>query len=75
MTFCCRTLPPSTLDALAQFYAERDENIKKFEDLRVKAEDDADTRDERLDMDKMFAEDWNASQFWASFLSYICLTG
>ncbi|KAF2800835.1 hypothetical protein K505DRAFT_292072 [Melanomma pulvis-pyrius CBS 109.77] len=50
------------LDALKEFYRERDEQIKKFEEIKAQAEDDLEVR-EKLSMDA-FTEDWNASQFW-----------
>ncbi|KNG47567.1 n-6 adenine-specific dna methyltransferase 2 [Stemphylium lycopersici] len=53
-------LSGNALAALQQFYGERDERAKQFEDLKVKAEDDFEGK---LSMDA-FTEDWNASQFW-----------
>ncbi|KAI9858664.1 MAG: hypothetical protein M1824_004245 [Vezdaea acicularis] len=57
------TLDPSTLEALADFYTERDTRLEQFEDLKAQAEEDVDSSEE-LDIDTLFAEDWNASQFW-----------
>ncbi|EMD68877.1 hypothetical protein GGP41_008865 [Bipolaris sorokiniana] len=55
-------LSGDALAALQQFYGERDERAKQFEDLKAKAEDDFGGK---LSMD-VFTEDWNASQFWYS---------
>lgn len=60
-------LSGSALDALKEFYAERDERQKKFEKLKQQAEDRADGV--LLSMDA-FAEDWNESQFWVSSLGF-----
>ncbi|TVY93999.1 Protein-lysine N-methyltransferase [Lachnellula willkommii] len=54
-------LSGSALDALKEFYADRDAHHKQFEDLKAAAEDNA----APLSMDA-FAEDWNESQFWYS---------
>ncbi|TVY55011.1 Protein-lysine N-methyltransferase EFM5 [Lachnellula cervina] len=54
-------LSGSALDALKEFYADRDAHYKQFEDLKAAAEDNA----APLSMDA-FAEDWNESQFWYS---------
>jgi hypothetical protein len=51
------------LDALKEFYADRDAREKLFEDLKSASEDDA--GQSSLTMDA-FAEDWNESQFWVS---------
>ncbi|RDW73870.1 protein-lysine N-methyltransferase EFM5 [Coleophoma crateriformis] len=53
-------LSGSALDALKEFYADRDARQKQFEDLKAGAEADA-----ALSMET-FAEDWNQSQFWYS---------
>ncbi|KIN00986.1 hypothetical protein OIDMADRAFT_28695 [Oidiodendron maius Zn] len=50
-------LSSSALDALKEFYADRDAQEQRFEDLRAEAEQ------RTLSMDD-FAEDWNESQFW-----------
>ncbi|KAH7085454.1 putative N6-adenine methyltransferase-domain-containing protein [Paraphoma chrysanthemicola] len=55
-------LSGSALDALKEFYGERDARQKQFEELKGKAEDDFEGK---LSMDA-FTEDWNASQFWYS---------
>jgi hypothetical protein len=55
-----RQLSGSALDALKEFYGERDARQKQFENLKSQAEDDFEGK---LSMDA-FTEDWNASQFW-----------
>ncbi|KAH8798164.1 N(6)-adenine-specific DNA methyltransferase [Hyaloscypha sp. PMI_1271] len=57
-------LSTSTLDALKEFYADRDARLKQFEDLKNIAEENA-SSNIPLTMDA-FAEDWNESQFWYS---------
>jgi hypothetical protein len=57
-----RALSSSTLDALKEFYADRDARLKQFEELKTVAEQNAE-RGVPLTMDA-FAEDWNESQFW-----------
>jgi hypothetical protein len=57
-----RRLSAGALDALKQFYSERDSRHKAFEDLKAQAESDFDTK-QPLSM-SAFTEDWNASQFW-----------
>jgi len=49
------------LDALKDFYSEKDAHAKHFENLKSSAENDFD--ETKLSMD-LFAEDWNVSQFW-----------
>jgi hypothetical protein len=61
-----RQLSLDALDALKEFYKERDDQLKKFEDLKAQAEADLDAK-EKLTMDT-FQEDWNHSQFWVSFV-------
>jgi hypothetical protein len=61
MTTCVRELSKSTLEALSQFYNERDDRQKQFERLKAQAADDADFSSISMEL---FAEDWNASQFW-----------
>lgn len=56
------SLSSSALEALKDFYADRDAREKQFEDLKAQAEDQADGN-AVLSMDA-FTEDWNASQFW-----------
>jgi hypothetical protein len=64
-----RALSASTLDALKEFYADRDARLKQFEDLKNIAEENT-SSNIPLTMDA-FAEDWNESQFWVSyFLSW-----
>ncbi|KAF1920579.1 putative N6-adenine methyltransferase-domain-containing protein [Ampelomyces quisqualis] len=53
-------LSGSALDALKEFYGERDARQKQFENLKSQAEDDFEGK---LTMEA-FTEDWNASQFW-----------
>jgi len=64
---CDRVLSSSTLDALKQFYSERDAQQEKFARLQAEAEQDAADRSGQapapLSMDA-FTEDWNESQFW-----------
>ncbi|THY19597.1 N-6 adenine-specific DNA methyltransferas-like protein 2 [Aureobasidium pullulans] len=55
-------LDPSTLAALQEFYTERDEREKQFEDLKSKAEDAFDGS-KPLSME-LFTESWQDSQFW-----------
>ena len=57
-------LSAGALDALKQFYNERDSRQKDFEDLKAQAESEFDDK-KPLSM-SAFAEDWNASQFWYS---------
>ncbi|GAB7337465.1 hypothetical protein MBLNU457_g2800t1 [Dothideomycetes sp. NU457] len=54
-------LQGSTLDALAQFYAERDEKDQAYLDLMVAAEEEAVNIPISI---QAFTEDWNLSQFW-----------
>ncbi|KAI9773463.1 MAG: hypothetical protein M1840_007680 [Geoglossum simile] len=61
MTACTRELSKSTLEALSQFYNERDDRQKQFEGLKAQAAEDADFSSISMEL---FAEDWNASQFW-----------
>ncbi|KAG0647339.1 Elongation factor methyltransferase 5 [Hyphodiscus hymeniophilus] len=56
-------LSGSALDALREFYVDRDARLKQFEDLKKGAEENA--AGQILSMDA-FAEDWNESQFWYS---------
>lgn len=67
LTFALRTLSSSTLDALKEFYAERDAHTQKFAKLQAAAEERATStgaeQAEPLSMD-LFTEDWNESQFW-----------
>ncbi|KAK4161674.1 putative N6-adenine methyltransferase-domain-containing protein [Cladorrhinum sp. PSN259] len=67
-----KVLSSSALDALKEFYAERDARAEQFAKLQQKAEEQhAETQ--KLSMEA-FTEDWNESQFWysdecASFLA------
>jgi len=54
-------LSASTLEALKSFMSERDEQQRRFEELRGKAEDG---HDKRIVTMTDFEEDWNQSQFW-----------
>lgn len=73
-----RTLSSHALDALKEFYTERDARAKKFEELQAEAEERAKAAAEGtaasssgagsaltypLSMET-FGEDWNESQFW-----------
>ncbi|KAF1977264.1 N-6 adenine-specific DNA methyltransferas-like protein 2 [Bimuria novae-zelandiae CBS 107.79] len=53
-------LSAGALEALKEFYGERDAREKQFEDLKTQAEDEFKGK---LSMEA-FTEDWNASQFW-----------
>ena len=59
-------LSVGALDALKEFYGERDTRQKQFEDLKSQAENDFDGK--KLLSMEAFTEDWNASQFWVSFV-------
>ena len=61
-----RALSSSTLDALKEFYADRDARLKQFEDLKNVAEVASDNAPLTMDA---FAEDWNESQFWVCLSS------
>jgi hypothetical protein len=56
----CSVLSSETLEALKDFYAERDAHEKQFEDLKNQV---GQTGQPSITMDA-FVEDWNASQFW-----------
>jgi hypothetical protein len=62
-------LSSSALNALKEFYADRDARLKQFEDLKAVAEENAagTATAKPLNMEA-FSEDWNASQFWVRFL-------
>ena len=62
--FSHSVLSASTLDALKEFYTERDTHAEKFARLATDAEQQNDEQ-KLLDMDA-FVEDWNESQFWVS---------
>lgn len=57
----CSTLSDDALNALSEFYRDRDDREKQFEDLRSTI--DHEPGKSPLTMDA-FAEDWNESQFW-----------
>ncbi|KAI5813822.1 putative N6-adenine methyltransferase-domain-containing protein [Pyronema omphalodes] len=54
-------LPADTLNLLAEFMKEKDEQERRFEDLKKKAEQD---HEDRIASMLDFSEDWNQSQFW-----------
>ncbi|MCJ1299013.1 hypothetical protein MMC08_001804 [Hypocenomyce scalaris] len=56
-------LSGSALTALQEFYTERDDRLKRFEDLKSAAENQHSKASLSMDV---FTEDWNASQFWYS---------
>lgn len=76
---CLRTLSAHALDALKDFYTERDERAKNFEELKAAADERLKAANVQeaaqataalasklqypLSMD-IFGEDWNESQFW-----------
>ncbi|CAG8972889.1 hypothetical protein HYALB_00001309 [Hymenoscyphus albidus] len=66
-------LSGGALDALKEFYADRDALQKKFEDLRTAAEEEYEDGKEGKEGMKVkvwsmeaFGEDWGVSQFWYS---------
>lgn len=61
---CGSTLSTHALDALKQFYTERDTHAERFEKLKAGADRSAQS-EEPLSMEA-FTEDWNESQFWVS---------
>jgi hypothetical protein len=63
-----RVLSSSALDALKEFYTDRDARQRQFEDLKTAAEETA-ANGVPLTMDA-FAEDWNESQFWVCHPCY-----
>jgi NADH dehydrogenase (ubiquinone) 1 alpha subcomplex subunit 9 len=68
----CRTLSSSALDALKQFYAERDAHTEKFAKLQAAAQEKerlaAEEQAQILSME-LFTEDWGKSQFWVGVSS------
>lgn len=69
-----RALSSHALDALEEFYADRDARAKQFEELQAEAEEKAAAggvgAKQPLSMEA-FNEDWNESQFWVVFCSQI----
>ncbi|KAI1847706.1 hypothetical protein JX265_009135 [Neoarthrinium moseri] len=57
------TLSSHALDALKEFYSERDVHTEKFEQLKADAGEDPDSKQAPLSM-AAFREDWQESQFW-----------
>ena len=57
-------LSASTLEALKSFMSERDEQQRRFEELRGKGEDG---HDKRIVTMTDFEEDWNQSQVTSAF--------
>ncbi|KAK4124160.1 hypothetical protein N657DRAFT_644361 [Parathielavia appendiculata] len=60
------TLSVSTLDALKQFYAERDARAEQFAKLQAQAEEQHAVGQAKPFSMEAFSEDWNESQFWYS---------
>ncbi|KAF2835900.1 N-6 adenine-specific DNA methyltransferas-like protein 2 [Patellaria atrata CBS 101060] len=56
-------LSAGALDALKDFYGEKDKREKQFEELKSRAENEFDQKPLSIEA---FAEDWNSSQFWYS---------
>lgn len=74
-----RTLSAHALDALQEFYSDRDARAKEYEELRAAAEErEAAGREKEaalvypLSM-ATFGEDWNKSQFWVRPLLFCSL--
>ncbi|RQM08328.1 hypothetical protein DH86_00003825 [Scytalidium sp. 3C] len=64
-----KVLSSTALDALREFYSDRDARLKAFEDLKAAAEDEAgaaETANRAPLTMEAFAENWNDSQFWYS---------
>lgn len=68
-----RTLSSNALEALQEFYSERDARAKQFEQLKVEAEEKGDATPDPFALEsalkyplsmETFGEDWNKSQFW-----------
>lgn len=64
-----RTLSAETSKALRDFYLERDDRQRQFEDIKAQAEAGEKAREISIDA---FTEDWNASQFWVELSSSTC---
>lgn len=60
------TLSSHALDALKDFYADRDARAKQFEELKAVSEEEASGRAQQPLSMEAFTEDWNESQFWYS---------
>lgn len=58
-------LSSSTLDALKQFYEDRETHTQQFAKLLEDSKRQEHGEQQPLNMDA-FAEDWNESQFWVS---------
>ena len=58
------TLSSHALDALKDFYADRDARAKQFEELKAVSEEEASGRAQQPLSMEAFTEDWNESQFW-----------
>ena len=70
LTFPHSVLSSSALDALKEFYAERDARAEQFAKLQQKAEEQhAAAGQQKLSMEA-FTEDWNESQFWVREVFY-----
>lgn len=74
-----RTLSAHALDALQEFYTDRDARARQFEELKAAAEErEAAGREGEaalvypLSMET-FGEDWNESQFWVCLSLSIAL--
>lgn len=79
LAFLSSVLSGDAFAALQDFYSEKDQREKDFEELKNKAENNEQLQSTPLSMN-MFSEDWNASQFWVEnylltksyCLSYLC---
>ncbi|KAL2170434.1 hypothetical protein VTG60DRAFT_4920 [Thermothelomyces hinnuleus] len=58
------SLSSTTLNALKEFYAERDSRAEQFAKLQARADALHAAAEEKLLSMDAFAEDWNESQFW-----------
>ncbi|KAI9784667.1 MAG: hypothetical protein M1816_000783 [Peltula sp. TS41687] len=61
------TLSAETSKALQDFYLERDDRQRRFEELKAQAtaaEAGGEKASEKISSMDAFTEDWNASQFW-----------
>jgi hypothetical protein len=64
MLIRCSTLSSAALNALKEFYEDRDAREQQFEELRSTINYEAGRPPLTMDA---FAEDWNESQFWVSY--------